>query len=429
MSRISVAGPLMGFLALASGCDDDDDDHHHDTTVVVLSGKTASDFTTLAEYLNDPGVQGLFNRMPRHQGATPPNVEGLYDALGQVTAASLPGIHPGDPVETIFCFGPPSGSAIEAAVVGDPTAGPNGFSIVDAGALSFIEGSGDFFTVYMAFIQVLPDLGSGHCEVHQVEVISGKREADGSLTQLNIGCVVVGVVGACGALIPDQFQISLNTAAPPGASCVGGGTPSDPTRVLVEVANFLVTDADVYVDGSFFAAAPALSSILFEALPGFTIAYRSVRPLNGSSTPLGVSLEETFVADAQAPGRFSFYALDNITLGSDGLDDVFFAPLIQNQTGSPVSVTVNSGTPLSQSCGCSLPSSAVSWHAVGYYPYSTAAIVPTAANVAITGPPDFQFNGPFDGSVPPLFLLLGRDSGALSLVLPPSLRDNPRETP
>jgi len=423
MKKISVRGALIGCLAIATGCHDDHDHHH--TVAVVVTGKTASDFQSLAEYLNDPAVQSLFNRMPRHAGATPPNVEGLYDALGQVTATSLPGFAPGDPVETIFCLGPPAGSAIEATVVGDPSAGAGGFSIVDAGALSFIEGTGDLFTVYMAFILALPDLGTGHCEVHQVEIISGKREADGSLTSLFIGCAVVGVVGSSGGLSVDQIQVSQNTAGPPTASCVGGGTPSDPSRVLVEVANFLVTDADVYVNGSFFAAAPALSSLIFEADPGFTIAYSSVRPLNGSSTPLGVSLSETFVQDSQFAGRFSFYALDNVTLGSDGGDDVFFAPVIQNRTGSSLAVTVNAGTPVSQSCGCSLPSSGLSDHVIGYYPYSTTQIAPTAANVVITGPPDFTFNGPFNG--PDLFL--GRDSGALSLLLPPSLRESPQETP
>src|SRR5262245_35759237 len=419
MTKISLRGALIGVLAAAPACDDDDH-HHDDTVVIVASGKTASDFQSLAEYLNDPAVQSLFSRMPRHQGSTPPNVEGLYDAVGTVTATSLPGIAPGDPVETLFCLGPPAGSAIEATVVGDSSSGAGGFSIVDAGALSFIEGSGDFFTVYMAFILALPDLGSGHCEVHQVEILSGKREADGSLSSLFIGCGIVGVVGSCGALLVDQIQVSQNAAGPPTASCVGGGTPSNPNRVLVEVANFLVTDADVYVNGSFFAAAPALSSLIFEADPGFTIAYRSVRPLNGSSAPLGVSLAETFLQDSQLPGRFSFYALDNITTGLDGFDDIFFAPVIQNRTGSALSVTVNSGTPVEQSCDCSLPSSTLSDHVIGYYPYSTAQIAPTAANVVITGPPNFNFSGPF---------ILGRDSGVLSLLLPPGLRDTPQETP
>jgi len=421
MKNFSVRGALIGVLAVAPACDDDHHHHDDDIAVVVVTGKTASDFQSLADYLNDPTVQSLFTRMPRHAGATPPNVEGLYDALGTVTATSLPGIAPGDPVETIFCLGPPAGSAIEATVVGDPSPGAGGFDIIDAGAQSFIEGSGDFFTVYLAFILGLPDLGSGHCEVHQVEILSGKREADGSLSSLFIGCAVVGVVGACGGVLPDQIQVSQNTAAPPAASCVGGGTPSNPNRVLVEVANFLVTDADVFVNGSFLAAAPSLSSLIFEADPGFTIAYRSVRPLNGSSTPLGVSLAETFVQDAQSAGRFSFYAIDNVTVGLDGFDDVFFAPVIQNRTGSTLSgVTVNSGTSLAQSCGCSLPSSTLSQHVIGYYPYSTAQIAPTAANVVITGPPDFTFNGPF---------ILGRDSGVLSLLLPPGLRDTPQETP
>src|SRR5207249_4710467 len=138
-------------------------------------------------------VQNLFTLMPRNVGATPPQVDGRYHATGTVTFSTMPGIFPGNTADNEFCLGPSAGAALEVAVL-DPT-------VVDGGALSFIEGSGNLFTVYTAFKLVQAGPNGGTCEIHEVMLSSGRSEADGSLTSLFIGSGVMGLVGDCGGLI------------------------------------------------------------------------------------------------------------------------------------------------------------------------------------------------------------------------------------
>jgi hypothetical protein len=45
----------------------------------------------------------------------------------------------------------------------------------------------------------------------------------------------------------------------------------------------------------------------------------------------------------------------------------YFAPLITNETGEPLSITVNAGLSGAMSCHCTIPAGAVRL-AVGYYP-------------------------------------------------------------
>jgi len=48
-------------------------------------------------------------------------------------------------------------------------------------------------------------------------------------------------------------------------------------------------------------------------------------------------------------------------------DRAYFAPLITNETGEPLTVTVNANTPHSQLCDCTVPPGAVRL-LIGYYP-------------------------------------------------------------
>lgn len=176
--------------------------HHH--TILVSGNQLASAFQTLSDYLDDPTVQRILRHMPRFAGSAPPDVTGTYEASGVITRTSIPGTRRGDPVTASFSFSAPSGSELDVVVI-DP-------SVVDAGAASFIEGSGDFFTVYTAFksVQSLDD--GSTCEIHEINVYSGQRNPDGSLSNLFIGQGIVGLIGSCSILLVGDFQVSSNTA-------------------------------------------------------------------------------------------------------------------------------------------------------------------------------------------------------------------------
>src|SRR6266849_3619246 len=75
---------------------------------------------------------------------------------------------------------------------------------------------------------------------------------------------------------------------------------------------------------------------------------------------LGVSLGDT-IAIARPRGTVRVQASARPTHGA------YFAPLITNETGRPLAITVNAGLAGSMRCGCSVPPGAVRM-AIGYYP-------------------------------------------------------------
>ncbi|HEY3221699.1 MAG TPA: protein kinase [Gemmatimonadales bacterium] len=75
---------------------------------------------------------------------------------------------------------------------------------------------------------------------------------------------------------------------------------------------------------------------------------------------LGVSLGDT-IGIARPRGTIRLQATARPTHGA------YFAPLITNETGQPLSITVNAGLAGSMRCGCTVPPGAVRM-AVGYYP-------------------------------------------------------------
>src|SRR5881396_462254 len=75
---------------------------------------------------------------------------------------------------------------------------------------------------------------------------------------------------------------------------------------------------------------------------------------------LGVSLGDT-IALAQPRGTVRLAATARPTHGA------YFAPVITNETGEPLSITVNAGLAGTQRCGCTIPPGAVRM-AIGYYP-------------------------------------------------------------
>jgi len=100
-------------------------------------------------------------------------------------------------------------------------------------------------------------------------------------------------------------------------------------------------------------------------LPGgsFTLKLDRARRLDLSwqlVSRLGVSLGDT-IAIVRPLGTVRVQASARPTHGA------YFAPLITNETGRPLAITVNAGLAGSMRCGCSVPPGAVRM-AIGYYP-------------------------------------------------------------
>ena len=279
--RRALLSSCLALPVLAAGCyepADDDDDGDDDDVIVIPPDMVAGDFQSIADYLDSPVVGFLLDRMPRYTGSAPPNVAGEYDSTGRITDTTIPGTFPGDVVTAAFCFGVPAGSRLEV-VIQDP-------SVEDGGAASFIEGSGDNFTVYTAFKSVQRFEGGGSCEIHEVNLFSGTRNADGSISDLFIGQGIVGLIGDCGTLFVGDFQVSDNRATRVGEPCAGGSPgpgPVDPNNVLVAVENGLVVDLLVFLDDdttpTLQVAPQSVGS--FETLPGFAIYFESLQPSAG----------------------------------------------------------------------------------------------------------------------------------------------------
>jgi hypothetical protein len=383
-----------------AGCDDYDDDDDF----VVFPNQLASDFQSLSDYLASPAVQNLLKGVPRFVGSTPPNVGGSYSSSGFITSTSIPGSFRGDPVSSSFCFGIPVAGSLEV-VVQDP-------SVVDAGANSVIEGNGDRFTVYTAFKSTQSSSGGGACEIHEVNVFSGRRLPSGSFDDLIIGVAIVGLIGDCFPFLPGDFQRSDNTALLVGGPCssvpVG---PANPSNVLVVVDNNLVTDLLVFLgtNPQPTVEVPPLSTRFFETAPGFQLGFESLQPSAGTDGMgnellMGEIVAGDFPLDVTKAGGTVPYSIEN-QVGSDE----FFAPLPLNLTNLDVYTKTNLGVNVpgyppppgsGLDCQCIMGPSGDPY-VIGYYSYSRPGVITAnqanvqffnLANDLPIGPP---YVGPF----------------------------------
>lgn len=407
--------PLMAVASLlVAGCYDDDDDHHHGGGGPVTGpGIVVADFQSIADYVNNPVVQDLFRFMPRHSGTTPPDVTGRYDASGTIIANVGPVDRVGEIALAEFCLGTPAGSLIDVTVI-DP-------SVQDGGASSFIEGSGNLFTVYTAFKSVRTLESGTNCEIHVVNVYSARLEADGSLSELFIGQGNVGVIGTCGDALVGDFQVTEGTANNSGQPCPNasapGEGPGDPGSVLVEVENVLVTDILVFIDGASTPTIeiPPMSVGSFETAPGFQLDFETLQPIagqdaDGNDLLMGEIFGGLFPPDPSPPDGSILY-----TIESQVGVDVYFAPLPLNESSVEIFSVVNIGVDVpgypepvgsGLDCLCAMPPDPEPY-VVGYYSYDLPefqdlpkVIAPDEANVHMFNVADesqliARFQGPF----------------------------------
>lgn len=387
-----TAGAVLVTLALASSaCSKRRASHRVDFDLGRREGGvSAGRFQSLNDYFNHPTVSLLIDNMPIHDGSLPPDVNGTYDAFGGIADTTIPGSEIGDAVTAAFCFGVRVGNDIVARVL-DPTA-------ESAGAASFITGTGNLFTVYTAFRSVQSAPGGGVCEIHQVNVFSGRRAADGSLDELEIGLAIVGLIGDCDPLLIGDAQISRLAALRVGEACSDAGPqPGDLTKVQVILENFLLNPVLFFDDPSANAMAIAnvepLDSVALELDPGFELDFESLPPLAGQDDQgmdlvSGEILAGLFPRDVTPAGGSVTYFVESI-IG----DEEFFAPRPFNDTGEDMFSVVNSGVAIpgypdppgsGLDCFCSMPPSQPSDgpYDIGYYVYSSPGIItPAQANV------------------------------------------------
>lgn len=394
---------LLGCM-LQAGCQGDGDD----IVVVNDTGTVAGDLQSIADYLANPTVQLIFNNMLRNPGSAPPNVSGEFKSSGEIVRSTIPGTFIGDEVLADFCFGPTVADSSLEVSIADP-------SVTDAGARSFVEGSGDSFTVYTAFKSVQTLDNGSTCEIHEVNIFSGTRNADGSFSDLSIGLGILGLVGACADLLVDDIQISTNSAPRTGDSCLGsmespGETPQNPDNVLVQVENNLVVEILVFLDDDQVATliVDPLSVGVFETSPGFSLYFESLQPSAGSDNEgndllMGEIVSGQFDIDSTPQGDTSLYTIEN-QVG----DAFFFAPLPLNRSPTDIYSVVNEGVDVPEypdpesglDCLCILTPDPEPY-VVGYYSYSVPGIIsaPQASVRFFRLPEETEvdtFSGPFN---------------------------------
>ncbi len=398
-SRAWALSALAAFSLATSACHDHDDD----VVLVIEPGIVVADLQSIADYLDNEVVQVLLDRTGRNAGGSPPDVAGRYDADGTIIANVGPQNLIGDDAIAQFCLGTAAGASLDVEVI-EATA-------VDGGARSFIEGSGDEFTVYTAFKSVQLLANGDTCELHLVNVYSGTLEADGSFSDFRIGQGIVGLIGNCGNALVGDYQITAGIATRTADSCSSDPAPGTGDLVLVEIENNLVTDVAIFLDGGdeSVLVVPALSVGSFETEAGFALDFENIPPVagqddDGFDIEMGEIIGGIWPTDGIAPGDGVRFCADHV-IG----DDTFFAPLPLNQSSHEIFSVVNAGVPIDfypepigsgLDCLCAMPPDAIEY-VVGYYSYDVPGVIAASEsnvrffNVANEAQLLASFEGPF----------------------------------
>jgi hypothetical protein len=132
------------------------------------------------------------------------------------------------------------------------------------------------------------------------------------------------------------------------------------TRPRLVFENVLVAPVTVSLGAERHTVEPGERISLSLSRGGLTdVMWNLERTTDSTGNPLGV---EVFGVISIAETRGSMRGSSDATLE----DRAFFAPLITNATGRPLTVIVNAGTPAAMPCNCTVPPDTTRMH-VGYY--------------------------------------------------------------
>jgi len=138
------------------------------------------------------------------------------------------------------------------------------------------------------------------------------------------------------------------------------------TQPHVSFANLLADTVVVQVAGQNRPVPPGASfGITLSRGEPLTLGWRLIR-IRTSAGAVGVTFGDTITI--AKPARVRLGATARPTHGA------YFAPLITNETGQPLRLTVNAGLGGALSCDCAVPAGAVRM-AIGYYPLFTNSTV------------------------------------------------------
>lgn len=160
--------------------------------------------------------------------------------------------------------------------------------------------------------------------------------------------------------VPRRRRRLVLRAAPLAAFLLIAGWWFSRPRLLFD--NALRAPVVLSLGGSQYRVAPdeRMSLRLKRDAPSAAL-WNLERPLNSRGQPLGVEVFGT-VSIVERRGRVYGSAQASPDSGR-----AFFAPLISNDTGEPLRIIVNAGTPHSRPCDCTVPPGA-SRMLIGYYP-------------------------------------------------------------
>jgi hypothetical protein len=131
------------------------------------------------------------------------------------------------------------------------------------------------------------------------------------------------------------------------------------TAPRLEFENRLIRPVKVTVAGrDRLVEAGARTTIRRPRGRGSPLAWSMVRDTNQRGEPLGLELSGTVNLDRRRA---------RVAADAGAAEGAWFAPLITNNTGRPLTVIVNAGLRDAMSCGCQVPPGATR-QAVGYYP-------------------------------------------------------------